>query len=197
MSEKIDPLIQREFDRLGFNIVENENLADLIITKVNRRRNLMIATGAAIAVGIILIGLFIYSGFNKNSEIPSAGGSATSLTREGNANGVSPLPLTGYLDIDGSKPASAQGVFKFQLNMGEMVQLVTDNPDPIQGIAGKIEVYLIKDGISERLVQTYDMGSRTHINEFAAQEDGVYRWVLKFNNPNFKGRVRFAFVQSH
>ena len=32
MMEEIDPLIRQEFERLGLNIVENEGLADLIIT---------------------------------------------------------------------------------------------------------------------------------------------------------------------
>jgi len=81
--------------------------------------------------------------------------------------------------------------------MGQMMQAITDNPDPSQGIVGTIEVFSIKDGAPERLVQTYDMGSRTHINEFGAREDAIYRWVLNFNNPNFQGRVRFAFVRTN
>ena len=32
--QNIDPLIQREFDRLGINILESEHLADLVIAKV-------------------------------------------------------------------------------------------------------------------------------------------------------------------
>ena len=81
--------------------------------------------------------------------------------------------------------------------MGQMMQEITDNPDPIQGFAGKIEVYLVGNGMEDRVVQTYDMSSHTQINEFSAPVDGQYRWVLTFNNPNFKGRVRFAFVRTN
>lgn len=197
MSDKIDPMIQREFDRLGYNVIENEKLAELIIEKVNRRRNLMIGVvGVTIAI-VTIIAALIFSGLNQNSGLSRAGGSASSLTRLGDGNGAAPLPLTGYLDIKGSNPKTAQGVFLFNLNMGEMMQLITDDPDPSQGIVGQIEVYLIQNGSPDRLVQTYDMGSHTHINEFSAPTDGSYRWVLKFNNPNFQGRVRFAFVRTH
>jgi hypothetical protein len=197
MNEKIDPLIQREFDRLGFNVVENENLADLIISKANHRRNKLVGIAVAVVAAVVILTLSIYSGLNQDSNPSSAGGKSASLTSQGDSQEVQPLPLTGYLDIDGSNPKSAKGIFYFKLSMGQMMQAITDNPDPSQGIVGKIEVFSIKDGIPERLVQTYDMGSRTHINEFGAPEDATYRWVLHFNNPNFQGRVRFAFVRTN
>lgn len=34
---EIDDVIKREFERLGINLVSNENLAELVILKANKR----------------------------------------------------------------------------------------------------------------------------------------------------------------
>ncbi len=197
MSQYIDPLIRREFERLGLNIVENEQLADLIISRVNRRRNLLIALGVAAIAAAIAIVIAIYVASTDGASASGASGQSASLTQSASADGSQSLPLTGYIDIDGSVPEKARAVFLFNLKQGQMMQEITDNPDPIQGIAGKIEVYLVGNGSEDRLVQSYDMSSHTQINEFSGPVDGQYRWVLTFNDVNFKGRVRFAFVRTN
>jgi len=197
VNQNIDPLIRREFERLGLNIVENERLAEMIISKVNRRRNILIALGlAGVAMAIAIIAaLYVVS--TDGATASSASGQASSFEQSAAANGSQALPLTGYVDIDGSNPEKSRAIFTFDLKMGQMMQEITDNPDPIQGYAGKIEVYLVGNGMEDSVVQTYDMSSHTQINEFSAPADGQYRWVLTFNNPNFKGRVRFAFVRTN
>ena len=197
MSQYIDPLIRREFERLGLNIVENEQLADLIISRVNRRRNLLIALGVAAIAAAIAIVIAIYVASTDGASASGASGQSASLTQSASADGSQSPPLTGYIDIDGSVPEKARAVFLFNLKQGQMMQEITDNPDPIQGIAGKIEVYLVGNGSEDRLVQSYDMSSHTQINEFSGPVDGQYRWVLTFNDVNFKGRVRFAFVRTN
>jgi hypothetical protein len=197
MSFNFDPLIKREFDRLGFNIIENEDLADLIITRVKREKRKKIYIGIGIAVTALAALLALYFGLNSGNSNAAAKAVGSSLSTPAGTDGSQQLPLTGYVDIDGSKPNMSKAVFLFDLQMGQMMQEITDNPDPIQGVAGKIEVFYISKGMPERLVQTYDMGSHTQINEFGVNQTGQYRWVLTFNDVNFKGRVRFAFVRTH
>jgi hypothetical protein len=197
MNENIDPLIRREFERLGLNIVENERLAEMIISKVNRRRNFLIAMGLLVAALVTVIIVVILANMKPQALATGVSGQAASITQPATADGSQSLPLTGYMDIDGSVPSKAQAIFIFNLRQSNLMQEFTDNPDPIQGYAGKIDVYLVSKGLPDRLVQSYDMSSHTQVNEFSAPIDGQYKWILTFNNPNFKGRVRFAFVRAN
>ena len=197
--KNLDALIRREYKRLGMNIVPDDALADLIFAKVQQERWRNIAIGAAI-VAAISVGIFFgwkmtdstSSDFVKNSSITST----LSFTQDGTPKGILPLPQAGYVDIDGSNPKTAQISYLFQLQQGWVLQEITDNPDPIMGEAGTVKVFLVEDG-TERLVQQYIMSSRTQINEFGVPETGIYRFLFEFNNPNFKGRVRVAFVRSN
>jgi hypothetical protein len=193
----IDPLIRREFERLGLNIVENEALADLVITRANRQRLKLIALccGSALAVVALLAGLYLAFTSTNNPSTP-ASGKLLSFSQDKNSSGLMSLPQAGYIDIDGSNPAKAQATFVFQLEQGWIIQEITDNPDPILGEAGTVDVFRVEDG-KDVLVQRYSMSSRTQINEFGVQRSGVHKFVLNFNNPNFKGRVRVAFVRSN
>lgn len=197
MNFNFDPLIKREFDRLGFNIIENEDLADLIITRVKREKRKKILIGIGVAIAALGVLLALYFGLNRGNSSAAARAVGSSLTTPAGTNGSQQLPLTGYVDVDGSKPNMSKAVFLFDLQMGQQMQVFTDNPDPIQGIAGKIEVFYVAAGTPDRLIQTYDMGSHTQVNEFGVRESGQFKWVLTFNDVNFKGRVRFAFVRIH
>lgn len=192
----IDPLIRREFERLGINIVENESLADLVISKVKYQR---IKRFSFIALGVIALALSTFlllqiAGTAKSGENLPAGNSL-SFNQESSSPEFLPLPQAGYWDINGSSKDGSTISYTFQLKQGWIIQEITDNPDPIMGEAGKIEVFKIDEDLP-RLVQQYSMSSRTQINEFGVPQDGIYKFVLTFTNPNFKGRVRVAFVRS-
>lgn len=192
----IDPLIRREFERLGINIVENDSLADLVITKVKHQR---IKRAALAALGVLAIaGLFFFIARSDSSAQPSAtnnSGNSLSYTQDSNNPEILPLPQAGYRDINGATKEGSTVSYTFQLKQGWIIEEITDNPDPIMGEAGKIEIFKI-DGGEPRLVQQYSMSSRTQINEFGVPQDGIYKFVFSFTNPNFKGRVRIAFVRS-
>jgi hypothetical protein len=192
----IDPLIRREFERLGINIVENDSLADLVITKVNHQRvkGFLLAGFGAVLILVLTVTFLRADNSGQNRTVLNAG-SSLSYTQETTNPAVSPLPQAGYRDIDGSSRKGSAITYTFELKQGWIIQEITDNPDPIMGEAGKVEVFKI-DGDSQRLVQQYSMSSRTQINEFGVPQDGVYKFVLTFTNPNFKGRVRIAFVRS-
>jgi len=197
--KNLDALIRREYKRLGMNIVPDDALADLIFAKVQHERWKNIAIGAAI-IAAISVGIFfgwkMTDSSLANSVNTSSVTSTLSFNQDGTPKGIVPLPQAGYIDIDGSNPKTAQISYLFQLQQGWILQEITDNPDPIMGEAGTVKVFLVEEG-AERLVQQYMMSSRTQINEFEVPETGIYRFLFEFNNPNFKGRVRVAFVRSN
>lgn len=197
--KNLDALIRREYKRLGMNIVHDDALADLIFAKAERERWRNFAIGAAI-VAAVIVGIFfgwrLTDSSSNNSSSTATHSTSLSFNQDGTPEGVLPLPQAGYVDVDGSNPKTAQISYLFQLQQGWMLQEITDNPDPIMGEAGTVKVFRVEDG-AERLVQQYVMSSRTQINEFGVPETGIYRFLFEFNNPNFKGRVRVAFVRSN
>ena len=196
--KNLDALIRREYKRLGMNIVHDDALADLIFAKAERERWRNIAIGAAI-VAAIMVGIFFgwkMTDSSANSSNASTHSSSLSFNQDGTPEGILPLPQAGYVDVDGSNPKTAQISYLFQLQRGWTLQEITANPDPKMGEAGTVKVFRVEDG-AERLVQQYLMSSHTQINEFGVPETGIYRFLFEFNNPNFKGRVRVAFVRSN
>lgn len=196
--KNLDPLIRREYKRLGMNIVPDDALADLIFAKVQYQRIRTVAI-TAIVLSAIVIGAFF--GWRLTDSSPAKSTNLTnssnslSFTQEPTIGDVLPLPQAGYRNIDVSNPETAKLEYTFALESGWIIQEITDNPDPISGSAGTVEVFLVtKD--QERLVQQYQMSSRTQINEFGVPASGIYKFVLNFSNPNFKGQVRVAFVRS-
>ena len=197
MINNIDSLIKQEFERLGLNIVESEGLADLIIARVRRERMRRILGGFAVALltaGGIVVGVAVSADNSASTE--QATGSSLSFNQAANANGSVGLPQAGYVNIDGSVPSKSVVNYLFDLQQGWILQEITASPNPSMGIVGAVQVYRVIKDQPERLVQQYDMSSRTQINEFGVPETGQYRFVLKFTDPTFKGRVRVAIVRS-
>ena len=198
MINNIDSLIKQEFERLGLNIVESEGLADLIIARVRRERMRRILGGFAVALltaGAIAVGVAVSADNSASTE--QATGSSLSFNQAANANGSVGLPQAGYVNIDGSVPSKSVVNYLFDLQQGWILQEITASPNPSMGIVGAVQVYRVIKDQPERLVQQYDMSSRTQINEFGVPETGQYRFVLKFTDPTFKGRVRVAIVRSN
>lgn len=198
MINNIDSLIKQEFERLGLNIVESEGLADLIIARVRRERMRRILGGFAVALltaGAIALGVAITSNDSASSE--QATGSSLSFNQGANANGSVGLPQAGYVDIDGSVASKSAVSYLFDLQQGWILQEITDSPNPSMGNVGVVQVYRVFKDQPDQLVQQYDMSSRTQINEFGVPVTGQYRFVLRFTDPTFKGRVRVAIVRSN
>ena len=198
MINNIDSLIKQEFERLGLNIVESEGLADLIITRVRRERMRRIFGGFAVALltaGAIALGVAVTSNNSASSE--QVTGSSLSFNQAASANGSVGLPQAGYVDIDGSIASKSSVSYLFDLQQGWILQEITDSPNPSMGNVGVVQVYRVFKDQPDQLVQQYDMSSRTQINEFGVPVAGQYRFVLKFTDPTFKGRVRVAIVRSN
>lgn len=196
--KNLDPLIRREYKRLGMNIVPDDALADLIFAKVQYQRIRTVAI-TAIVLSAIVIGAFfgwrLTDTAPANSANPTNSSNTLSFTQEPTGGDVLPLPQAGYRNIDTSNPETAKLEYTFALESGWIIQEITDNRDPIMGPAGTVDVFLVTQD-QEQLVQQYQMSSRTQINEFGVPASGIYKFVLNFTNPNFKGQVRVAFVRS-
>lgn len=196
--KNLDPLIRREYKRLGMNIVPDDALADLIFAKVQYQRIRTVAI-TAIVLSAIVIGAFfgwrLTDTSPANSANPTNSSNSLSFTQEPTGGDVLPLPQAGYRNIDTSNPETAKLEYTFALESGWIIQEITDNRDPIMGPAGTVDVFLVTQD-QEQLVQQYQMSSRTQINEFGVPASGIYKFVLNFTNPNFKGQVRVAFVRS-
>jgi hypothetical protein len=194
--KNLDPLIRREYKRLGMNIVPDDALADLIFAKVQYARLRMIAMVAVVVSAVIVGAFFGWRATDSSSPVNRTNSSnSLSFTQSPSGGDVLPLPQAGYRNVNVSDPNSAQLEYTFALESGWIIQEITDNPDPIMGSAGIVEVFEVSQG-EERLVQQYQMSSRTQINEFGVPRSGIFKFVLTFTNPNFKGQVRVAFVRS-
>ena len=197
MSKNIDARIQEEFERLGLNIVESDRLADLIITRVRRDRMRRILGGLGIALlAALAIAFVVTTSSDSSGSASQVTGSSLSFTQEATADGAQALPQAGYVEIDGSIPSKSVVSYLFNLQQGWIMEEITDSPNPSMGEVGLVEVYRVLPGTADQLVQQYQMSSRTQINEFGVPMTGQYRFVLKFTDQTFKGRVRVAIVRS-
>jgi len=185
---EIDDVIKREFERLGINLVSNENLAELVILKANQRRRrdwLLAAFGflAAITLGfglyIALSGSFLSANKpNKQSVIESVGTSSDQAR-------VIILDLKG----DGKNPITySTNVF---LQQGQFLELVSEIPEFARGLAGTLTVVPTGAIESNSQIGQFDLGYGTHINEFGAFSGNLTLNYL-LSDPNFQGRVRLV-----
>ena len=197
MSKSIDARIQEEFERLGLNIVESDRLADLIITRVRRDRMRRMLGGIGVAtLAALAIAFVVTTSSDSSGSSSQVTGSSLSFTQEPTEDGSQALPQAGYWDIDGSVPSKSVVSYLFNLQQGWILEEITDSPNPSMGEVGLVEVYRVLEGSEDQLVQQYQMSSRTQINEFGVPMTGQYRFVLKFTDPTFKGRVRVAIVRA-
>jgi len=196
----IDPLIQREFDRLGINILESEHLADLVIAKVRNRRTrkfILIALYGAIAIGIGFVLYLVGSALNSSSGDQIQQMQSSSVTSPADANGSLPLPQFAVINVDTTKPEGRNLGFSFNLRARNMFEIISEIPQTIRGLAGSIEVYRINPDKSKTFFTNFELGTSTHINDFSVPADGQYQIVFRFSDPNFKGRIRLAFIEVH
>ena len=180
---EIDDVIKREFERLGINLVSNENLAELVILKANqRRRRDWMLTGFGFLAAITLgFGLYIalsgsFSSANKQSVIESVGASSDQAR-------VIILDLKG----DGKNPITYST--NVVLQPGQFLESVTEIPEFAKGLAGTLTVVPAGADESNSQIGRFDLGYGTHINEFGAFS-GELTLNYLLSDPNFQGRVR-------
>jgi hypothetical protein len=183
---EIDDVIKREFERLGINLVSNENLAELVILKANKRRHrnyFLTALGlfAALTLGFGLYIVFssgLSSSANEQSVIESLGASS-------DQSRVIILDLKG----DGKNPITYSTNVK--LEPGQFLELVSEIPEFARGLAGTLTVVPTGATESNSQIGRFDLGYGTHINEFGAFSGNLTLNYL-LSDPNFQGRVKLV-----
>jgi hypothetical protein len=181
---EIDDLIKREFERLGINLVSNENLAELVILKANqRRRRDWLLTGFGFLAAITLgfgIYLAVTSGTttSQQSIVESVGASSDQAR-------VIILDLKG----DGKNPITYST--KVLLQPGQFLELVSEIPEFARGLAGTLTIVPTGAAETNSQIGRFDLGYGTHINEFGAFS-GKLTLNYLLTDPNFQGRVRLV-----
>ena len=179
---EIDDVIKREFERLGINLVSNENLAELVILKANQRRRRDFLFSALGVFAVITLGFGIYSAItsgtttSKQSVVESVGASSDQAR-------VIILDLKG----DGKNPITYSTNVK--LEPGQFLESVTEIPEFAKGLAGTLTVVPAGADESNSQIGRFDLGYGTHINEFGAFSGNLTLNYL-LSDPNFQGRVR-------
>lgn len=89
MSE-IDPLIRREIQWMALGVLENRDIAPLVIARVRRRRIMRAIIGAGATLSIVLVTILGVSVFTNNSSktSPTSGTIASSSNPETILNGL-------------------------------------------------------------------------------------------------------------
>ena len=179
----IDDVIKREFERLGINLVSNENLAELVILKANqRRRRDWMLTGFGFLAAITL-GFGLYIAFSSGSSSTNQQSVIESVGTSSDQARVIILDLKG----DGKNPITYSTNVK--LEPGQFLELVSEIPEFAKGLAGTLTVVPADATETNSQIGRYDLGYGTHINEFGAFSGNLTLNYL-LTDPNFQGRVR-------
>lgn len=190
----IDKAIQREFDALGFNVVDNENLADLIISRSRQSR----LRRARLILGVLLVSGTLVFLLSKLVNHDSLGAQiqSTSIISKSSSEDTSTLPLFALVDLDSSKASQNHASFFFDLKANQLIEFVTHIPEGKPGQVGKLFVYRVQEGEKSKLVNTYEIGSFTQIQEFGVNQDGKYEFRLVIDKPSFKDRIRVLIARA-
>jgi len=198
-SNNFDPLIRREFEALGVNMVGNDLLADIVFEKVRRRRirKWIIALGAAIALfAIIAIGYFV-----GNSSLFGSGKSviqSNSYSQDSADVGVLALPQFARMNVERGNDASRHAIFPFRLRMGQMIEIFAQPKGAQGGLIAELTV-VYRDsygGASE--IQKFPIGPGVGVNEFGdIAHDGIYEFHLDFTDINYQGQTQIGFMIGH
>ena len=180
---EIDDVIKREFERIGINLVSNENLAELVILKANqRRRRDWLLTGFGFLAAITL-GFGLYIAFSSSSSSTNQQSVIESVGASSDQARVIILDLKG----DGKNPITYST--NVVLQPGQFLESVTEIPEFAKGLAGTLTVVPAGADESNSQIGRFDLGYGTHINEFGAfSGDLTLNYLL--SDPNFQGRVK-------
>ncbi len=193
-SPNLDPLIRREFEALGVNIVDNDSLAEMVIEKVKKRRIRTFFTSfIAMVVVLAVIGLGYFVGtssiFGSKTVIQS-----NSYTQSSTGKGVLALPQFARMNVT-SAQSSRHAVFTFQLTPNEALEIFTQPKGAQGGMVGNLSVYAIDASGRENFVQKFSIGPGTGLNEFGdINQSGAYAFHYDFTDPAYQGQVEIGFL---
>ena len=195
-NDNLDPLIKREFEALGLNIVSNDLLADMVFERVKKRRIRKWLIAGAITLSILALAALSYvvgtsSLFSSRESVVQS----NSYQIPGNENGGLALPQYANLRLNGVTLAERTYTFSFSLKPGQVIEIFTDPHEASGGIVAELTVYTRGANGERQKIQTYPIGAGAHNNEFAnISTAGLYDFEYVFTDLGYHGSVRVGIL---
>jgi hypothetical protein len=195
-NDNLDPLIKREFEALGLNIVSNDLLADMVFERVKKRRirKWLIAGVAGLSI-LALAGLSYVIGTSTLFSSRQPVIQSNSYVIPGDEKGGLALPQYANLRLNGLTLAERTYTFTFALEMGQVIEVFTDPQDGSGGIIAELTVYK-RDANGERVkIQTYPVAAGLTSSEFGnISSAGLYDFEYVFTDLSYRGLVRVGIL---
>jgi len=195
-NDNLDPLIKREFEALGLNIVSNDLLADMVFERVKKRRirKWLIAGGVALSI-LALAALSYVVGTSSLFSSREPVIESNSYVIPSDKNGGMALPQYANLRLNGLTLADRTYTFTFALKMGQMIEVFTDPHEASDGIVAELTVYARDTNGGRQKIQTYPIGPGAHNNEFGnISSAGLYDFEYVFTDLSYRGSVRVGIL---
>jgi len=195
-NDNLDPLIKREFEALGLNIVSNDLLADMVFERVKKRRIRKWLVAGVVALSILaLAGLSYVVG---TSTLFSSGQpviQSNSYVIPGDENGGLALPQYANLRLNGLTLVERTYTFTFALEMGQVIEVFTDPQDGSGGIIAELTVYKRDSEGERKKIQTYAVADGLSSSEFGnITSAGLYDFEYVFTDLSYRGLVRVGIL---
>lgn len=195
-NDNLDPLIKREFEALGLNIVSNDLLADMVFERVKKRRiRKWLVAGVVVLSILALAGLSYVVGTSTLFSSRQPVIQSNSYVIPGDENGGLALPQYANLRLNGLTLAERTYTFTFALEMGQVIEVFTDPHDGSGGIIAELTVYK-RDANGKRIkIQTYPVAAGLSSSEFGnITSAGLYDFEYVFTDLSYRGLVRVGIL---
>ena len=195
-NDNLDPLIKREFEALGLNIVSNDLLADMVFERVKKRRIRKWLIAGAITLSVLALAALSYvvgtsTLFSSREPVIQS----NSYVIPTDKNGGMALPQYANLRLNGLTLAERTYIFSFSLKPGQVIEVFTDPHEASGGLVGEMTVYARQVNGERQKVQTYPIGPGAHNNEFGnISSAGLYDFEYVFTDLSYKGSVRVGIL---
>ena len=195
-NDNLDPLIKREFEALGLNIVSNDLLADMVFERVKKRRIRKWLVAGVVALSILaLAGLSYVVGTSTLFSSRQPVIQSNSYVIPGDENGGIALPQYANLRVNGLTLPERTYTFTFALEMGQVIEVFTDPQDGSGGIIAELTVYKRDSEGERKKIQTYAVADGLSSSEFGnITSAGMYDFEYVFTDLSYRGLVRVGIL---
>ena len=195
-NDNLDPLIKREFEALGLNIVSNDLLADMVFERVKKRRIRKWLVAGVVALSILaLAGLSYVVGTSTLFSSRQPVIQSNSYVIPGDENGGLALPQYANLRLNGTTLEERTYTFTFALEMGQVIEVFTDPRDGAGGNIAELTVYKRDTNGQREKIQTYPVAAGLSSSEFGnINSAGLYDFEYVFTDLSYRGVVRVGIL---
>ena len=195
-NDNLDPLIKREFEALGLNIVSNDLLADMVFERVKKRRIRKWLIAGVVALLILALAALSY--VVGTSTLFSSGRpviQSNSYVIPGDEKGGLALPQYANLRLNGLTLAERTYTFTFALEMGQVIEVFTDPYEGSGRIIAELTVYKRDTNGEREKIQTYPVAAGLSSSEFGnITSAGLYDFEYVFTDMSYRGTVRVGIL---